>query len=159
MLLNISACCLLLLLAWPCWFLSSLHCHCSCHCCNCFCCSSTFVATAVVVAVAVVCCYWLFTFCVLFVIEYLTVTHGSSWSLPQISGLNEDSTRTRPGLGQDWTRTGCGLDVESPAKLTIFQSTSIPLVVQSTWTCPCAISQMRSGPVHVDYQDSVLVQS
>ena len=40
--------------------------------------------------------------------EYLTVTHGSSWSLPQISGLNEDSTRTRPGLGQDWT----GLDVD-----------------------------------------------
>ena len=47
--------------------------------------------------------------------EYLTVTHGFSWSLPQISGLNEDSTRT-----------GSGLDVESPAKLTIFQSTSSP---------------------------------
>ena len=78
-------------------------------------------------------------------LEYLKVTHGSSWSLPQISGLNEDSTRTRPGLGQDWTRTGCGLDVESPAKLTIFQSTSSPLVIQSTWTWPCAVSRMRSG--------------
>ena len=62
-------------------------------------------------------------------LEYLTVTHGSSWSLPQISGLNEDSTRTRQGLGQDWMRTGSGLDVESPAKLRIFQSTSSPPLV------------------------------
>ena len=74
-------------------------------------------------------------------------------------GLHKDWTRTGPGLGQDWKWTGCGVTSQVDNFPVHFQSTSSPLVVQSTWTCPCAVSRMRSGPVHVDYQDSVLVQS
>ena len=50
---------------------------------------------------------------------------------PQISGLNEDSTRTRPGLDQDWTRTGPGLDQDW------------------MWTGCGVTSQVDNFPVHL----------
>ena len=53
------------------------------------------------------------------------VSYTDPWILVESSGLHKDWARTGQGLGKDWARTASVLNVESPAKFTIF---SPPLV-------------------------------